>query len=192
MKNFLLSAIALFITCLSYAQVDSLKYTGSTQIYIVPVCVDSLVLQVYGASGANANDDGRVTKSKPSKGSYAKGTLKVKPGDTIYVYVGGAGDTLGTNAYNGGGKGGFGSAGGSCPPGYGGGGGGASDVRYKDTAHASRVIIAGGGAGAGRNYCNGSCQPCGGGGSGGGVGGNGFNGLAANDCGFGYPGGDTN
>ncbi len=192
MKKLLLSAIALSITCLSYAQVDSLKYTGSRQMYVVPACVDSLVIQAYGGSGANANNHGLVSNSLPSKGSYAKGTLKVQPGDTLYIYVGGAGDTNGASAYNGGGIGGLGTAGSLCAAGYGGGGGGASDVRYKDTAHASRVIVAGGGGGAGRDYCNGSCQPCGGGGSGGSVSTDGFNGSAANNCGFGYPGGDTN
>lgn len=192
MKKSLLTLMALFVTAFCYSQ-DTLVYTGSVQKYVVPPCVDSVVIQVYGAAGSNSNNDGRATSSKASKGSYAKGTMHVIYGDTLYVYVGGSGDTtLGAGGWNGGGTGGYGSPGGSCDPGYGGGGGGASDVRYNDTSHASRVIVAGGGGGAGRDYCNGTCQPCGCGGSGGGVGADGFKGDAANNCGFGYPGGDSN
>jgi hypothetical protein len=46
-------------------------------------------------------------------------------------------------------------------------GGGASDVRQGGTDLEDRVIVAGGGGGAGRDYVNGSCVPCGTGGNGG-------------------------
>jgi hypothetical protein len=55
------------------------------------------------------------------------------------------------------------------------------------------VIVAGGGGGSGRDYCNGTCQPCGCGGGGGGAGGGvGQAGQAAYNCGFNYPGQNVN
>ena len=167
-------------------------FTGSPQIFVVPSCVDTIRFNCRGAEGANAMDR-LTTNSTAGLGGVATGNLAVTAGDTLYVFVGGAGNVSGAGGYNGGGTGGVGSAGGSCVGGPAGGGGGASDVRRNGLTLADRVIVAGGGGGAGRDYCNGSCQPCGCGGSGGHGGALiGANGTSGYNCGFSYPGTNVN
>ena len=140
--------------------------TTANQSWVVPGCITSVTLQVYGASGANAADDAPSHHSG-GLGGYATGVLAVTGGSTLYFYVGKAGSTTGAAGWNGGAAGGLSSAGSGCSGGYAGSGGDASDVRYNGIALANRVIVAGGGGGSGRNYCNGTCTPCGCGGNGG-------------------------
>ncbi|NUM51639.1 MAG: T9SS type A sorting domain-containing protein [Flavobacteriales bacterium] len=167
---------------------DTLNYTGSMQYYVVPQCVDTITIHSWGAEGANAVDK-LPNNTVAGKGGYASGKLAVSPGDSIWVFVGGQGNINGNGGWNGGGNGGYGSPGGSCFGGNAGGGGGASDIRVNGKLLNNRILVAGGGGGSGRDYCNGSCQPCGCGGSGGDSGGNtGVNGNAAYNCGFSYPG----
>ena len=168
------------------------NFTGTQQIFVVPSCIDSVRINCRGAEGANSQDR-LTTNSTAGMGGVATGTIGVTAGDTLYVIVGGMGSITGTGGYNGGGRGGTGSAGSSCVGGPAGGGGGASDVRRGGTALSNRVIVAGGGGGSGRDYCNGTCQPCGCGGSGGNGGAlTGLNGLSGYDCGFSYPGTNIN
>lgn len=88
---------------------------------------------------------GGIKGSKGGKGGYAKGTVRLKKGETINLYVGGQGKkstALNTGGgYNGGGHGG--------PNGYG--GGGATDIRKGGTSLNDRIIVAGGGGGADNN-----------------------------------------
>ncbi|HEX2899186.1 MAG TPA: glycine-rich protein [Bacteroidia bacterium] len=134
-------------------------FTGGAQTFVVPPCVDSVVIRSWGAQGENALVGGAVG----GLGGYATGKLAVTVGETLYVYVGGQ------TGYNGGGTGGInGNSGGGGPIGtYGGNGGGASDVRKAGTALANRVIVAGGGGGAGHNGVWTGCQVSGPGGNGG-------------------------
>ena len=168
------------------------SHTGTMQTFTVPSGVTSLTIVASGAQGATAADRSN-TNGLGGLGGSATGVLTVVPGQILNVYVGGQGQQSGAGGFNGGGTGGFGTAGSSCVGGPAGGGGGASDVRVGGTALTDRVIVAAGGGGAGRDYCNGSCQPCGCGGAGGGAGGLiGLNGAAAFNCGFSYPGSGVN
>ncbi len=142
------------INLTAFAQTnDSLHYTGSIQKWVVPGCVTSVTLQVYGAQGSNGL--GPNTRTFPTAsaggaggfGGEAIGVLAVTPGDTLYVYVGGQ------TGWNGGGDTGTGYG---LEGGF---GGGASDVRYHGTTLADRVIVAGGGGGGGAGGSNSLCGP---------------------------------
>jgi hypothetical protein len=145
--------------------------TGGQQNYVVPAGVTSLEVQAVGADGG-ANDNGEGPQPGGT-GEMVRGELGVgagsviKPGETLYVEVGGDG----SGAVAGGGGGGFnggGAGGGAGAEGLGAaaGGGGASDVRFcSRTATAcangvpdtlTRLIVAGGGGGAG-GCGDGSC-----------------------------------
>jgi hypothetical protein len=165
--------------------------TGAQQTFVVPCGITSVTIAAYGGQGANAQD--RLPSGHTGGlGGSANGTLAVTPGATLYINVGQQGSG-GTGGWNGGATGGTSTAGTSCSGGPAGGGGGMSDVRVGGTALTNIVITAAGGGGSGRDYCNGTCQPCGcGGGSGGGGGATGTAGGAAYNCGYGDPGSSVN
>ena len=130
-KKVLVAAI-LFGAIAANGQVTTFEYTGGMQTYVVPVGITTLEMDLYGASGfGNLGFGGRVTAE-----------LSVTPGETLNIYVGGAG-TGTTGGYNGGGNPGSNTS-------YGG-GGGASDVRQGGAALTDRIIVAGGGGGSGSN-----------------------------------------
>lgn len=107
------------------------EYTGASQSFIVPEGVSALTFEVLGAAGARGGSGGGVT-----------GTFAQVP-ESLFLYVGGAGN-LGSGAsggFNGGGNAG-------SHRGNEGSGGGASDIRT-GTALESRIIVAGGGGGGG-------------------------------------------
>jgi len=95
-------------------------------------------VELYGAEG------GSYSTTLGSKGTYVRGELSLDKTTTVYVYVGGKGNTGNNTAggYNGGGQ----AGGCSCGSGS---GGGASDIRIGGTALSNRVMVAGGGGGAG-------------------------------------------
>ncbi len=133
---------------------ETYYYTGTEQSFTVPVGVNSVLLEVWGAQG---NNNAGLYCGQPGKGGFAQGYLSVTPGETIYIYVGGQ------DGWNGGGTGGGTSS-------YrGGDGGGASDVRQGGNAIGDRVIVAGagGGAGGGGGRSGGGGGGAGGGGTGG-------------------------
>lgn len=134
------------------------NYTGGIQYYVVPFCVDSVIIEVYGAQGG-VNTMG-ITGGA---GGMSRGALDVSAGDTLFVFVGGQ------NGYNGGGVPGFSG----CTAAIGGYGGGGSDVRYPDTMLIHRVIVGGGGGGAAGSRIYTCGQGTGGGGGGGYYGGGG-------------------
>jgi hypothetical protein len=116
--------------------IHTFTYTGAAQTWTVPNGVTSVQVAAYGAQGTNA------------LGGVVGAMLAVKPGETLYVYVGGAGKTsTGPNSISGGFNGG--ANGGALFSGVsGGGGGGASDVRVGGDSLSNRVIVAGGGGGS--------------------------------------------
>jgi alpha-tubulin suppressor-like RCC1 family protein len=118
-------------------------YTGSVQTWVVPADVTLIQVDVKGAQGGSGGGVGGL-------GARVQTTLSVTPGNTLYIYVGGAGGSYG--GYNGGGNGGVGGGG---PR-----GGGASDIRTTSGGLGTRIVVAGGGGGSGQY-------------SGGGAGGNG-------------------
>ena len=115
------------------------SYTGAEQAFTVPADVFSVQVLAVGGSGGTAGALGGV-------GAQVSGDLSVTPGETLYVEVGGNGQSQGPSNYDG--SGGF-NGGGSG----GGGGGGASDVRTSPLASGlfpgDRLLVAGGGGGAG-------------------------------------------
>jgi gliding motility-associated-like protein len=189
--------LALFFTATmmrSQLVTQTFSYNGGYQVFVVPPCVTTVSVDLRGASGANPFD--KVSNTSYGFGGRLRGLLSVVPGQTLIVFVGGQGGSSGSGGFNGGGSGGnTGNTDGSCPTGPAAGGGGASDIRMGGNALTDRVAVAGGGGGAGRDYCLGTCQPCGCGGSGGN--GGGFSSLFSNggtayDCGYSYAGSGTN
>lgn len=129
-------------------------YTGNVQTYTIPE--DGVYkLETWGASGGG-NQDG--DESMAGYGGYTSGTVALKKGTVLYIYVGGKGQksttsTVASATFNGGGDGG------SNMPAkgvhLGGSGGGATDIRLLGGAWndnnglRSRLIVAGGGGGEG-------------------------------------------
>lgn len=128
-------------------------YTGAMQSFVVPAGVSSITVTADGASGGDGwNVDVDTPLGTGGLGGRVVATLAVTPGETLYLFVGGAGGDAtatvpGAAGWNGGG------AGGPSPYGYsGGGGGGASDIRRGGTALGDRILVAGGG-GSGSGWC---------------------------------------
>ena len=152
-------------------------YTGAMQTYTVPAGAVAIEVDMFGAAGGAG---GAATAGAAGLGGRVRGFLPVTPGETLNIYVGGAGGNgtagsdppVGTAGWNGGSSGGGG--GGNSGGGSGGGGGGASDIRRGGTALANRIIVAGAGGGgaSGRSGAGGGAAG-GGGGTTAGVGGGG-------------------
>ena len=132
------------------ASTHNFGYTGGYQTFVVPSDITSVTLEVWGAQGGSGGCYSDCpTAGTGGKGGYSKGTLAVTPGETLYIYVGGAGagwpsastsmsSVTKAGGWNGGGNGY-----------WGGGGGGGTDIRQGGTALGNRKIVAGGGGGAG-------------------------------------------
>jgi hypothetical protein len=146
-------ALICFIGSGVYAQTDSLVYTHGIQKVVVPSCVDSITVDLAGAQGGSAYGGGGIGVPG-GRGGRVQATIPVTAGDTLYVYVGGHGDsgngvlTIVPGGFNGGG---FGHKTSTVPAVSGGGGGGATDIRIGGTRLAHRVVVAGGGGGNGWN-----------------------------------------
>ena len=135
---------------------QTFSYTGAEQTFTVPAGVFSVQVLAVGGSGGSGQD-WYDTHLSVAGGAAAQvsGDLSVRPGETLYVEVGGNGQNRASGGsgfpsggYNGGGNGG------------GGGGGGASDVRTSPRASGlfpgNRLLVAAGGGGGG-TYGLGSC-----------------------------------
>ena len=119
------------------------SYTGAPQNFVVPNCINSIVVAAYGAEGGTS--DG--VAGTGGDGGLAQATIAVTPGETLQVFVGQfgpSGSSLLTGGWNGGGGTDL-----SCSNDLIGGGGGASDVRRSPYTLQDRLIVAGGGGGAG-------------------------------------------
>ncbi len=116
------------------------NYTGAAQTLSVPTGVTEMTAVALGAQGGC---------SMGGLGGEATATFPVTPGETISVYVGGAGACGTAGMLPGGFNGGGDKYTDSGDFWLGASGGGASDVRRGGTALANRVIVAGGGGGAG-------------------------------------------
>lgn len=120
-------------------------YTGKAQS--VTLEPGKYVLECWGAQGGY-----RSNSSYGGKGGYSTGTLTLTQKTTIYIYVGGSGNSV-TSASNSIYPGGF--NGGGYRYNYKG-GGGATDIRIGSTSLYARVIVAGGGGSDGSpNYSGG-------------------------------------
>jgi hypothetical protein len=139
------------------ARSQSFASTGYEQVFVVPAGVTNTEVTLVGASGGTRG----ITPG--GMGASVVGTLSVTPGEQLFVEVGGDGSAF-EPGYNGGGPGVQGS----------GSGGGASDVRTCSVSVCaeaasldSRLLVAAGGGGAGRDGLAGSAAE---GGEGGGAG----------------------
>ena len=115
-------------------------FTGAPQQWVVPAGVRSATFRVVGAAGGLT--DVPPLPVEASQGGGVEATVKVVPGSTMQIYVGGRGSDSGAGGWNGGGNGG-----GTAP--HGAGGGGASDVRVAPYGLAMRILVGGGGGGQG-------------------------------------------
>jgi hypothetical protein len=112
---------------------QTFNYTGAEQTFTVPAGVTTLHVVANGAKGSNSNGG-----SSGGSGGKVEADLAVTPGQVLTIYVG-------QNAAL------FSAFGGTFGGGGGGpyAGGGATDIRIGGTGLANRVLVAGGGGGAG-------------------------------------------
>ncbi len=143
-------------------------YTGDVQQWVVPDGITSISVDVRGAQGGIASDYWSSIGGPGGPGGRVQTTLAVTPGETLFIYVGGAGSGS-DGGFNGGGNGGYGGGMG----GYGGGGGGASDIKRAGSTLTNRIVIASGGGGGKGYYSSDVSGPYGGGLGGGLIGGDG-------------------
>ncbi len=142
-------------------------FTGAAQTWIVPAGVTSITVDARGGQGGGRPVDPTV---KGGAGGREQTTIAVTPGETLTIYVAGAGgyptipNGAGPGGFNGGGAGNTDNVDFNGPSA---GGGGASDVRQGGNDLANRVVVAGGGGGA---EC---CEDANGGAGGGLIGANG-------------------
>ena len=121
------------------------SFTGAVQTWVVPAGVTSVTVDARGASGLT------TIAGTGGRGGRVQATLAVTPGQTLNLYVGGAGTGCNTGGWNGGGVTSCVYAGST----YQGAGGGATDIRVAGTALANRVLVAGGGGSGAYNYASG-------------------------------------
>ncbi len=132
------------------------NYTGSLQTFTVPAGVTELQIDAYGAQGGNT-----YSTNGPGLGGQVQTTLSVTPGQVLNIYVGGVGQSY--SGYSNQLLGGWNGGGHGHSNGQGGGGGGATDIRIGGTAHADRVVVAGGAGGKGPVCSQSGLRPHGGG-----------------------------
>ncbi len=155
-------------------------YTGAQQSFKVPTGVTKIAVVARGAAGAGFSYKGSYgTRSYFGRGGRVYAVIPVRPGETLYVDVGGQGSA--TGGFNGGG-----SPGRSPSEGGGYGGGGASDVREGGDTLQDRILVAAGGGGQGYGFYNRSAF---GGKGGGATGGNGGSAYSSGYAGGGGAGG---
>jgi Glycine rich protein len=118
---------------------QTFEYTGGEQTFAVSSGVHNLRVRLAGGSGGEGGGLG-------GRGAEVSGNLEVTPGQTLYVEVGGNGESSvegSAGGFNGGSLGGIGA----------GGGGGASDIRLSPRSEGlavdTRLIVAAGGGGGG-------------------------------------------
>ena len=111
-------------------------YTGAAQSFVVPANTTLIKVVALGAAGGVLDP----SYSDPARGGRVSALLPVRPGERLYVYVGGAANPCYSGGFNGGGD-----PGGN----FGCGGGGASDVREGGDALRFRILVAAGGGGRG-------------------------------------------
>lgn len=128
----------------SEKSVLNFAYTGKAQS--VTLEPGKYVLECWGAQGGY-----RSNSSYGGKGGYSTGTLTLTQKTTIYIYVGGSGNSV-TSASNSIYPGGF--NGGGYRYNYKG-GGGATDIRIGSASLYARVIVAGGGGSDGSSRYSG-------------------------------------
>ena len=147
-------------------------YTGNYQEFVTPY-EGYYTVELWGADGGASRSFGQM-----GRGGYTRGSIYLKEGEKLYVYVGGRGSAVygeSDGGWNGGGGMRIGGSGG-MNPGGGGTGGGATDIRYfgeeepneSDLVWSSylglnsRIMVAGGAGGGSYECCRRSAGSAGG------------------------------
>ncbi|OIN60729.1 glycine rich domain-containing protein [Arsenicibacter rosenii] len=135
-RLFVILLICLGLSPALFAQTSpqTFTYTGDVQTFTVPAGVTTLSVVANGAQGEGVQNS-QLSIPIPTfypggKGGRVAATLTVTPGQNLSLYVGGI-------PFNGGGNGSFSK------------GGGATDIRIGGSDLSNRVLVAGGGGGAG-------------------------------------------
>lgn len=113
------------------------SFKADYQTFTAPIKA-TYQIELWGAKGGGTNG---------GKGGYVKGNIELDQGETIYIYVGGQGDSNGNGGYNGGGNAGVQAINND-------GGGGATDIRLEKDNLNSRIMVAAGGGGANADGTN--------------------------------------
>jgi hypothetical protein len=170
-SGFLLAGGSLFLAGVGTAgaqpTTQTFSFTDGAQGFTVPANVCQITVDAFGAQGGDGDIDSQVF-GVGALGGRAAATTAVTQGETLLVFVGGAGGDapnigIGEAGFPDGGDGGSGGTNAG-----GGGGGGSSSVRRGTTA----LVLAGAGGGGGGG---GQALVQGDGGAGGGTGENGTN-----------------
>ncbi len=119
-------------------------FTHALQRFKVPSGVTQVTITAYGARGGGTSDSQYGYPG--ALGAAVKATVSVKPGQVLYVVVGGRG------IFDKRGAGGAGFNGGGAAGGYAFGGGGSSDVRTGKGKLAEHILVAAGGGGGGETF----------------------------------------
>ena len=123
-------------------------YSGTYKIITLPR--GAYGFHCWGAQGGGSDTSGNTNSGIGGKGGYAAGDYFFDTPVTLYLYVGGQGESSITGLAKGGWNGGGSSfATSNTEPANG--GGGASDIRIASTSLYARVIVAGGGGGGGED-----------------------------------------
>lgn len=130
-----------------YAYDGQIYTTQGSDTFVVPAGITSVTVKLWGGGGGGGAGGTAAAGGAGGGGGYVTATLSVTPGETLNVYVGGAG------------------LGGSQSTAGGGGGGGSFSSVYRG---GTALAIAGGGAGGGGGLNNGG-RSGGDGGAGGGT-----------------------
>ncbi|MDF1673958.1 MAG: glycine-rich protein, partial [Vicingaceae bacterium] len=148
-------SVALAFGFSSFAQ-TTFNYTGSVQTYVVP-STGTYSLESWGAEGGTSFSKSQNGYVIAGKGGYTSRDMNLTAGTTLYIYVGGQGDShaptttgLVAGGYNGGG-----ASDNTTTYGGGGGGGGASHIATATGLlstlagnQSAVLVVAGGGGGA--------------------------------------------
>ena len=148
-------------------------FTGAPDSFVVPECVTTVDIDALGAQGGSSNATGAG-----GYGGRVQARLSVTPGAVLQIRVGGAGVLCSVDnggGFNGGGVANCAGTAGAPSTLYSATGGGATDIRVSPYGLDDRVIVVGGGGGAGYN--------CGSVLDSGGVGGGSTGGTFVTDCG---------
>lgn len=121
-------------------------YTGREQTFLVPKGVRQISVVARGAAGGGTKCSGSCYPPNEyfGRGGRVHGIIRVRPGEIVYVFVGGQGNGA-TGGFNGGGN----AAPGATRGGASYGGGGASDVRAGSDTLRDRILVAAAGGGEG-------------------------------------------
>jgi hypothetical protein len=136
--------------CSQSGQTVTCTFESGSNPFTVPAGMSSLHVVAIGGKGGSIGEPtcpAFIGAGRGGPGATVSGDIQVTEGTTLYAVVG-ANDGGQTPGGAGGGAGGTGGGGGSFG-GSGCGGGGASDLRSSPNDLSSRLIVAGGGSGAG-------------------------------------------